>query len=427
MLLPHFVRPVSDGRCHAEFRQHLHSNMRFPASAAIKTRPTRSFKIRSWRCLNSCLNFALALLALWLESASAEPFRYTEGKYGGGELRYINDVPVLVVAGTPEEIGEQMGTLAKAAIQDARQLIDGYAEAKGLAKFLPVLLKTASTLRGTFPPDHLKELEAVSKASGLSLDLLIAAHVMHDMLKLRGCSDIVVEPAKSATGELLFGRNTDTPHVDKLHEYSLVVVFRPKGKHAFAAVSFPGAVGLGAAMNDAGLCLGQNEILSAGDGSTRYNPLGTPSFLASRRILEECKYVDEAEKLIREVNWPTSNLFMIADRKEGRVFEITPKNVRVLKSTEALCAATNYFRTAKLATPANCWRIEKLNALRSGTRMGVGDVAKVLDDVHQAGKTIHSMVFEPVPLRGHFALGEAPSTKLPFKQIDLAGLLRPAK
>jgi hypothetical protein len=56
--------------------------------------------------------------------------------------------------------------------------------------------------------------------------------------------------------------------------------------------------------------------------------------------------------------------------------------------------------------------------------LAVGDVAKALDDVHQAGKTIHSMVFEPGPLRGHFALGEAPSTKLPFKQIELAELLR---
>jgi hypothetical protein len=290
-----------------------------------------------------------------------------------------------------------------------------------------VLLKTASTLRGTFPPDHLQELEAISKASGLSSDLLIAGHVVQDMHKLRGCSDIVVEPAKSATGELLFGRNTDLPHVEKLHEYSLVVLYRPKGKHAFAAVSFPGAVGIGAAMNDAGLCLGQNEILSAGDGSISYNPLGTPSILASRRILEECKDVDEAEKLIRAVNWPTSNLYMIADRKQGRVFEVTPKNVRVIKSSEAFCAATNHFRTPDLATPASCWRIDKLNALRAAGRMAVGDVAKALDGVNQGGMTIHSMVFEPGELRGHFALGTGPSTRLPYKQIDLAELLRPAK
>ena len=234
-----------------------------------------------------------------------------------------------------------------------------------------------------------------------------------------------MEPAKSATGELLFGRNSDVPPVEKLHEFSLVAVYRPKGKHAFAAASFPGAVGIGAAMNDAGLCLGQNEILSTADGSTRYNPLGTPSFLASRRILEECKDVDEAEKLIREVSWPTSNLFMIADRKEGRVFEVTPKNVRVIKSNDAFCAATNYFRSTDLATPINCWRMEKLDTLRRGKPMGVKDVAQALDDVNQDRKTIHSMVFEPGPLRGHFALGEGPSTKLPYREIDLAKLLSP--
>jgi predicted choloylglycine hydrolase len=177
-------------------------------------------------------------------------------------------------------------------------------------------------------------------------------------------------------------------------------------------------------MNDAGLCLGQNEILSAGDGSIRYNPLGTPIALAARLIMEECKDVDEAEKLIRKINWTTANLFLIADRREGRVFEVTPKNVRVIKSHEAFCAATNHFRTPELATFTECWRLQKLDKLRGATKMGVNDVVQALDDVNQGPYTIQSQVFEPVPLRGHFALGQAPSTKLPFKQIELAELFK---
>jgi predicted choloylglycine hydrolase len=371
---------------------------------------------------NTLFGWAIALLCSQL--VAAEPFRYSEGKHGQGELRYINRVPVMILAGTPEVIGEQMGTLAKPAIKDAERLLNGYIEAKRMTTLFPVLLKAASTLRGTFPPDHLKQMEAISKASGLSLDLIIAGHALHDMLKLRGCSDIVIEPAKSATGELIFGRNTDLPPVDKLHEYSLVVVCRPKGKHAFAAVSFPGAVGFGAAMNDAGLCLGQNEILSAGDGSVRYNPLGTPIALAARRIMEECDDVESAEKLIREITWTTANLFMIADRNEGRVFEITPKNVRVIKSDQAFCAATNHFRTPELATDNNCWRLDKLDKLRTVKKMSVQDVAQSLDDVNQGAYTIQSQIFEPARLRGRFALGEGPSTKLPFREIELAGLLK---
>jgi predicted choloylglycine hydrolase len=367
----------------------------------------------------------IAIVASGILCRAAEPFRYPEGKHGQGELRYINHVPVMILAGTPHEIGEQMGTLAKRAIKDAELLLDDYIEAKGMAKLFPVLLKTASTLRGTFPPDHLREMEAISQASGLNLDLIIAGHALHDMLKLRGCSDIVVEPAKSATGELIFGRNTDLPPVKSLHEYSLIVVCRPRGKHAFAAVSFPGAVGFGAAMNDAGLCLGSNEILSAGDGSIRYNPLGTPLALAARRIVEECQDVAEAETLIRKINWSTANLFMIADRREGRVFEITPKSVRVIKSSNAFCAATNYFRTPELATVNNCWRMDKLARLQRVKQLSVADVTQALDDVNQGAYTIQSMVFEPARLRGHFALGKAPSTQLPFREIDLAELLRP--
>src|SRR5207302_11252313 len=44
-----------------------------------------------------------------------QPFRFPEGKYGKGELKYINDLPVVTLAGTPEEIGEQMRMLTRSA------------------------------------------------------------------------------------------------------------------------------------------------------------------------------------------------------------------------------------------------------------------------------------------------------------------------
>ena len=94
------------------------------------------------------------------------------------------------------------------------------------------------------------------------------------------------------------------------------------------------------------------------------------------RIVEECKDVDQAEKLIRQISWTTANLFMIADRKEGRVFEITPKNVRVIKANEAFCAATNYFRTPELATTDKCWRMDILKGLAGKEKMGVSDVQR---------------------------------------------------
>src|SRR5207244_11812823 len=43
---------------------------------------------------------------------AAEPFRLPEQKHGQGELKYINGLPVLMVEGTPEAIGEQAAFLA---------------------------------------------------------------------------------------------------------------------------------------------------------------------------------------------------------------------------------------------------------------------------------------------------------------------------
>ena len=48
-------------------------------------------------------------------------FRYPEGRYGNGELRYINEVPVLIVRGSRREIGEQIGNLA---LKPAARVVD---------------------------------------------------------------------------------------------------------------------------------------------------------------------------------------------------------------------------------------------------------------------------------------------------------------
>src|SRR4051812_36324327 len=53
----------------------------------------------------------VALLASPLRAA--DPFKFPEAKLGStGELKYVNKIPVLVVSGTPDEIGDAVGALA---------------------------------------------------------------------------------------------------------------------------------------------------------------------------------------------------------------------------------------------------------------------------------------------------------------------------
>ena len=49
-------------------------------------------------------------------SPPSPPFRFTEGTHGAGSLKYVGDVPVFTLQGTPEQIGEQVAVLGKEAI-----------------------------------------------------------------------------------------------------------------------------------------------------------------------------------------------------------------------------------------------------------------------------------------------------------------------
>src|SRR6266849_2886703 len=110
--------------------------------------------------------FLVFLCVLPASADGGEPFRYPEAKHGKGELKYVNGLPVLIVSGTPEEIGEQTGVLAVKPASGLLNLLKDFLKERGWEKAYPLLLKTGTLMVGQFPPDHLTELRAAAKASG---------------------------------------------------------------------------------------------------------------------------------------------------------------------------------------------------------------------------------------------------------------------
>src|SRR5262249_18315158 len=146
-------------------------------------------------------------------------------------------------------------------------------------------------------------------------------------------------------------RNFDFPPLgDDLPKYTLVMIYRPKGKRAFAAVGFPGLIGHPSGINDVGVALATNEITSAGDDSPRFNATGVPMASHFRRVMEECGSVAEVEKLLRSAKLTTMGSVTVCDKKEGVVFEVTPRTVAVRRADRGVCVCTNHFVTKGLAT-----------------------------------------------------------------------------
>lgn len=380
--------------------------------------------------LSRRLAFVWLLVVLSLvapASWAAEPFRYPEGRSGPAELKYLNGLPVLLVSGTPAEIGRQKAALLGAAVPRMAQYPQDLLRQIGRSDRWPQLLALGQTLLPQFPTSHLAELESFATAAPVDRKLLIGVNTLVDSYRGGlGCSSLIVEPERSATHSPLFGRNLDFFTLGWLQQYTLVTVHRPAGKHAFVSIDFPGMFGCLSGMNDAGLALATHEILVSGDGASLFDDHGTPYTLSYRRVLEECTTVEEAEQLLRSIPRTTLLALAVCDRTHSCVLEMTPKSVVRRDADRGLLACTNHFRTKELRAFGICWRYPKLVAAQQQPTLTLDDVAKKLDEVNMGPMTMQTMVFEPGPLKLHLAIGSCPSSALPLRELDLEPLFHPS-
>lgn len=371
--------------------------------------------------------FALtfALLAVVSFARADEPKKFPEAKHKGGELKYIDKIPVLVVKGKPAEMGEQFGVLAIKNAPNIEGLHAQYLKDAGQEKKWPIIAAMSKTLKDGFPKDHATEIEAAAKASGSDESLLLFANTVADLTSGLGCSTVIVEKDRSTTGKPMFGRIFDWYPTKGIPEHTLVVVYKGEGKRAFAAVTISPIAGVISGMNDAGLCVTMNEIsIKKTKDKSEFNWKGTPILLAYRRVLEECATVEEAEKLLRKMDRTTTVCMTVCDKKGGAVFELTPKGIEVRKHENGVCCCTNHFRTDKLSVDMKCPRYDKLSPLQAkdGPKLGVKDVVAELDKVNQGTHTLQCMVFEPTERVLHLSYGTGPATKIAPTKLDLGKL-----
>ncbi len=372
---------------------------------------------RRWFCT------LLFLLAVATTASAANKLPFQEGRFEKGELKYINHLPVLSVEGTPEEMGRQEAALTGAVVEVLAPYPRQLMTLSGRGQEWEKCVETARTLMSHATKSHRDELQSFAVKSGISLDLLTVANTIMDLH--RGgfaCSSLMVEPSKSQTGGILFGRNLDFYTLGVLDRYGLITIHRPKGKHAFATIGFPGVIGCISGMNDAGLAMAVHEVHATADGAPMLNLKGMPYALAFRHILEECKTIEEAEILLQKTERSTILSLAVCDRQSSGVLEITPKNVALRRGRDGICVNTNHFRSESLGFGPRwnaCPRYAMLSKAAAIEKLGVADVFRKLDEVNLGSRTVQSMVFEPEPLVLHVAMGMCPATKGSLEKLAL--------
>jgi hypothetical protein len=364
---------------------------------------------------------AVAACAAARSSNADETRFFAELEVPGGSIRYVGGIPVATFSGSPEEIGRQHAELLAESSKAAIGYPKRFAARFGLEKLWPLAMQAGRSMMLNAPKRHQQELAAIAAQAKLNDGDLAVANTLLELRRV-GCSTLIVEPQRSATGGPLLGRNFDFPTLGELHRYSIVMVYRPEGRRAFVAVGFPGMVGLISGMNDAGLTLVTLDVEQSADGSRQFDPTGTPLACVFRRILEECATVDEAEELLRSEKRTTWMNLAVCDREDGAVFEITPKTVARRDDENHLVLCTNHFRAAELCVDKKCWRYEELVERAATPQFDLEAVHKGLDAVNQGDNTLQTMIFEPRELVLHVAFGEPPVSDDALTTIDLAPL-----
>ncbi|HEX4053521.1 MAG TPA: C45 family peptidase [Tepidisphaeraceae bacterium] len=326
-------------------------------------------------------------------------------------------IPLGEFSGSPADMGRQHGTQFRQTIID---LDENYlfVQLQGSARVRARL--AAVNFEALMLPEHRAEVQALAQAVGINIYDAVLAQCFLDLTATMGCSTISLPPEASPDGVARFGRNLDFPSLGILDARSAFFIYHPAGRYSFAAIGWPGMIGVVSGMNEYGLSLACMEV----PRSPRL-PTAMPYTLLYRTILERCRTVDEAIDLLNRTPRQTANNLMLMDAAGNRaVAEIRVDGVTVRRGrAHAALISTNHQRGVDADTPGYCWRYDALHAESAAQfgRLDVSAIEKMLGHVVQGdngGMTIQSMIFEPTNRVIYLATGsDAPSRM--FQRIDL--------
>ncbi len=285
------------------------------------------------------------------------------------ERRY----PEVEVAGTPYEMGEQLG-------EAARELIRGFAACalERVRVTAPVSGEAALDVAHScipfaraYAPHHLEELEGVASSSGVALGELMLLQVRNQLMadddsgctSLAAASSIAAKPPLGGARSGLVGQNWDNdPELDR---WTIVLRRRPVSQPSFISVTQAGLVAyIGVNDRGVGVCLNTLPAPS--------RRLGVPHYFIVRAMYETDSLdgvVDAARRAERAI--PANVMLTTPDGPAD--LEMTIDDVKVLRHDQFV-VHTNHCLHPDLEPINSSFpelidshaRLARVRALRSG-------------------------------------------------------------
>lgn len=238
------------------------------------------------RFFSSILAASLLLLPIL---AVAEGYRTTVGEGP-------DEIPLIVVKGTPYEMGFAFGSLMK---EETQKVLGGFLQLARMGdpeRFSEEILDSA--WESVSPHTHegfKEELRGIAEGAGLELQDVIRAHMV-PVVADYSCSGVALWGERVANGHLLQIRNLDYETEAGLQDYPAVVLYIPNEGIPHVSPTFAGCAGSNTGMNAEGIAL--TEIGDTPASDWPFNLDGVHFTSLFRDILANQKTLDGAVSAI---------------------------------------------------------------------------------------------------------------------------------
>ncbi len=306
---------------------------------------------------------------------------------------------ILMVSGTPEQMGSAHGALlrdsARTVAERVVYLVGAGDTLRSGEWFFNCMAEIERRTLPHIPPRFLEECDALAKASGNSQRDGRYSNLFPERFH---CSGAALRGKATSGGRVLHARVLDYMCDVGLQDAAAVQVFMPEGRHKWMSLGYAGFIGTVTAMNEKGLAIGE----MGGRGEGQWD--GTPMSLLLRDVMERASTVEEAVNIIRNSPRTCEYYYVVSDKSGAmRGLCCVSKEVTVLEPGQQHPQLPLVPEDAVLMSSGDH---AKALSQRIQENYGKIDVAKLIEIIKRPvamSSNLHDAIFAPETLEMWFA------------------------
>ncbi len=340
---------------------------------------------------------------------------------GHGLLCRSQGKSILMVSGTPRQMGAAQGTLVRGT---ARKMIDRVVYAVGGADtvhsgrwFFDRMAEIRRRTAPHIPPRFIEECNALADAVGISRRDALYGNLFPERFH---CSGVALKGKATAGGRVLHARVLDYMCDIDLQRAALVQVFMPEQRNTWMSLGYGGFVGTVTAMNEKGLAVG--EIGGRGEGLWD----GVPMSLLLRDVMERADNVEEALDIIRRSPRTCEYHYVLSDRS-GRLLALhcNPETVTVLEPGQQHPQLPLVPEDVVLVSGDSRAKTLSRRIQENYGRIDVHKLIEIIKRPVAMRSNLHNAIFAPETLEMWFADAgrHTPACDEPYAKVNLRELI----